>query len=105
MALHTIDQAKRAVRAAGGHWFDPETLRYFGSRISSTVYSVPGGCLFVSSEHTGFARLGRAYSVRYVSDAGQVETVGEFLQYQTRNAAHAAARREQARLRSLVTCA
>jgi hypothetical protein len=99
MTLHTIEQAKRAVRSAGGHWFDAETLRFFGSRIGGTVYSVPDGCLFVSSEHTGFDRQGRAYSVRYVSDAGEVDTVGDFLQYRTREAAHSAAKREQRRLR------
>jgi hypothetical protein len=48
--LHTLDQIKRAAASAGSRWFEKSALRFFSSRISSHVYSVPGGALFVSSE-------------------------------------------------------
>lgn len=103
--IHTIEQAKRAVARTGSHWFDSDTLRFFGSRISSIVYPVTNGCYFVSSEHTGFGREGRAYSVRFCSDTGQIETVGDFLVYPSRNSAHAAAKRAQQNHDMGVSCA
>lgn len=92
--LHTLDQIKRAAKAAGSHWFDEDTLRYFSSRISSHVYSVPGGALFVSSEQ--FRGYGspdgpRLYTIRSCSFEGVIDTIGEFQQYETSRAAHAAA--------------
>lgn len=99
MSLFTIDQAKRANHSVGGHWFSPDTLRFFGSRLPRSVYPVPDGCIFVTSEYTGFSRTSRAYSVRFCSDTGQVDTVGEFNAYPTRQQAHTAAKREQAKRR------
>jgi hypothetical protein len=94
--LHTLDQIKRAAQSAGSHWFDRDTLRYFQSRISDNVYPVPGGALFVSSEK--FRGLyepdgERRYTVRSCTAGGRIETVGEFQQYASRDAAHNAARR------------
>jgi hypothetical protein len=101
MTFHTMDQIKRAVAATGSHWFDADTLAWFGSRISSVVYPVPDGALFVTSEFTGFERASRAYTVRLATDDGSVSTVGEFLQYKTRDAAHRAAKLEQKLTRQL----
>lgn len=78
-----------------GHWFDADTLRWFGSRIHATIYRCPdGGALFVTSEYTGFDRTGRAFTVRRINpDGWDIETVGEFLAYASRSGAHAAAAR------------
>tara|TARA_R110000868_G_scaffold11921_1_gene57939 strand:- start:676 stop:1020 length:345 start_codon:yes stop_codon:yes gene_type:complete len=92
--LHTLDQIKRAAKAAGSHWFDAAALRYFSSRISNHVYSVPGGALFISSEqYRGYGSPDgpRLYTVRSCSFEGAIDTVGEFQQYETSKAAHAAA--------------
>lgn len=80
MALHT------------GHWFDKDTLRFFGSRISKRVYPAPNGTYFVSSERNGDSP--RLYTVRLAFlDAGKAEirTVGEFQGFVTSAAAHRAA--------------
>lgn len=89
--LHTLDQIKRAAASAGSHWFEKSTLRFFSSRISSHVYSVPGGALFVSSEQfQGFGTEDgrRLYSVRSCSFDGSIDTVGDFQQYESSKAAH-----------------
>ena len=99
--LHTLDQIIRANYAQGGHWFDKETKAYFGSRISRNVYPVADGAYFVSSEYTGFDKTGRAYTVRFSATDGSISTVGEFLEYRTRDAAHRAARNEQRRSKEL----
>ena len=94
--LHTLDQVKRAAAMAGSHWFDRDSMRYFASRVSARVYPVRGGALFVSSEQ--FRGLyepseQRRYTVRSCTADGRIETVGEFQQYATREAAHNAAKR------------
>jgi hypothetical protein len=96
LELHTLDQIKRAAERAGSHWFDRSTLRYFNSRISEHVYPVPNGALFVSSEKfTGYREPDgeRLYTVRSCTYDGSINTVGEFQQYRTSKAAHAAALR------------
>ena len=94
--LHTLDQIKRAAAAAGSHWFEKSALRYFASRVSSHVYSVPGGALFVSSEQfKSFCMEDgpRLYSVRSCTFDGTVDTVGEFQQHESSKAAHTEALR------------
>jgi hypothetical protein len=89
--LHTLDQIKRAAASAGSRWFEKSALRFFSSRISSHVYSVPGGALFVSSEQfRGFGTEDepRLYSVRSCSFDGSIDTVGGFQQYESSKAAH-----------------
>jgi len=75
-------EIKRANVAAGWHFFEPGTLRFFRSRIGETVYQGPGGVYFVTSEQFEDSRGNRAerlYTVRqFFPDSGKVETVGEF---------------------------
>ncbi len=87
----TIDQIKAANKAAGYHWFSPETLRFFGSRILPTVYA---GNVFITSDFTGFDRTERAYTVRqFIPETGKIDTVAAgFLAYATRSKAVKAAR-------------
>lgn len=86
-------------RATGSHFFDPDTMRFFGSRINAALY---GGRFFVSSEQHrsmwgspawGGARRYTVRVARYVpgDDTLQIDTVGEFGEHATRAAAHRAA--------------
>lgn len=90
--LHTLDQIKRAAMGVGSHWFDKSALRFFGSRIGEKVHPVSGGALFVSSEQFDY-QSPRLYSVRSCTFSGEIDTVGEFQQYATNQAAHSAAAR------------
>lgn len=94
----TMDEIRNANRNAGSHWFDPDTLRFFSSRISDSVYEGPGGIFFVTSEQRkGWGSIPdapRLYSVRrFEPKTGGISTHGEFQEYRTSRAAHAAARR------------
>ena len=76
-----IEQIKRAVEAAHGHFFEPATMRFFRSRVHSPVYSSgqsgqASPHYFVTSEEFKDFR-GRSH--------------GEFQQYASRSAAHKAA--------------
>lgn len=79
----TITEIKQANRAAGDHWFDAATLRFFLSRVAPSVIA---GRLFISSEQfkdsTG-ERAERRYTVRIATDHGAIEDASEFQQFAT----------------------
>lgn len=101
--IWTLEEIKARHKATGGHWFDPGSLRFFSSRLSSKVFPVDGGALFISSEQnkpvlisTGWTVGGpRRYSIRFCSDDGQIETIGEFQAYRSLTAARHAAKQLQ----------
>jgi hypothetical protein len=67
----TIAEIKQANADVGGHFFDTDTLRFFGSRILATVY---GGFVFVTSEKDSYGAWDgqRRYTVRFCFD-GTIE--------------------------------
>jgi hypothetical protein len=71
--FRSIEQVKRANVALGHHFFDPDTLRFFRSRVGSTVY---GGRWFVTSEQ-GPGDV-RRYTVREAMPDGSIATVEPF---------------------------
>ena len=86
----SIDSIKAAnARSSAPHWFSPISMRFFGTRVSSTIF---GGRFFITSEFTGFDRTERAFTVRRANDDGTIETVGEIAQHATRSKAITAAR-------------
>ena len=89
MSYSTIEEIKHANAASGGHWFAPDTMRFFGSRIS---HEIIGGCLFVSSE-LDFDGGQRWYTLRRARPDGGIETIGNLQQYASLEAAKRAARR------------
>lgn len=75
--LWTINEIKDHMRAAGSHWFDPDTMRFFKGRVLDEVYQGPGGIYFVSSERHNDDP--RKYTVReFVADTSDIKTAGEF---------------------------
>ena len=68
----TIADVKAKNKAAGQHFFDADTMRFFGSRVESSLYK---NNTFITSEYTGFERTSRAYTVRVFDEAtGSVDT-------------------------------
>lgn len=92
----TVDDVRDANAAAGFHFFDGSTIRFFRSRIGQDLYQGPGGYFFVTSEQfVGSDRIPaqRLYTVRqFMPDTGDINTVGDFNKL-TRRVAHHAARR------------
>lgn len=77
----TITEMKKRHKAIGGHWFDKDTMRFFGT----TIESLPNAAnIFITSEWTGPDETKRAYTLRWFNtETDKVETLGEFLHYQT----------------------
>jgi DNA-directed RNA polymerase subunit RPC12/RpoP len=82
-------------RKPDGHWFDTDTMRFFKSRIGA-MRRVGSVILFVSSEQPPHGQ--RQYSIRRMTESGDIDTVGEFCSLtrgQTRAALERAVRAEQ----------
>lgn len=61
LRFNSVDDIRRAIDATGSHWFSAATMRFFRTRLSTTVY---GGRFFITSEQNWSGE--RAYSVREV---------------------------------------
>lgn len=76
----TVNAIKDAVRATGSHWFDPDTMRFFGTKVLPTVYQGPGGIFFVTSDHD-FQRV-RKYTVRQFDPIkAEIDTYGDMAEH------------------------
>lgn len=94
----TINEIQAAMRADGSHWWDPDSMRFFGTRVlNGTVYKGTGGIYFVTSEWDGFSgkeNNRRAYSVRkFNPDTLDIDTVGSIGDFRTGDEAVAEAER------------
>jgi len=92
MRTVSMDQVRRDHR---GHWFDPDTLRFFRSRVGDTAYESNDGRFrfFVSSERHEYRdprtyelhRAPRLFTVRVQRvKGGDIGTVGDFQGYAAR---------------------
>jgi hypothetical protein len=71
----TLAEAKAKYNENGGHFFDRDTMRFFGSRIESDLYK--NRC-FITSEKN-FDGTKRFYTVRrFNKDFTSIDTIGEF---------------------------
>lgn len=88
--LWTVNSITEANRKAGYHWFDPDTMRCFGTRVLSEVYQGPGGVFFVTSDKQFDGS--RGYTVRRFDPEGaNIKTHGQLCGY-TKAGATAAAK-------------
>lgn len=70
-----LTEAKAIYNSTGKHFFDPETMKFFGSRIESSLYK--NRC-FITSEKN-FDGTKRFYTVRRFSeDYTDIENIGDF---------------------------
>jgi len=77
-----IADIKHDMNAEGSHWWDRDTMSFFGTKVSSQVYNGPGGVYFVTSDFTGFDRISRGYTIREYTPGGTViTTVGGIADY------------------------
>src|ERR1700689_5396413 len=91
----TIADIKQANRAAGWHFFERATMRFFGSKILPYAYCGPNGVYFVTSEqfHPSQGQpMPRKYTVRrFNPETADVDTIGKF-NYQSRQTAREVAK-------------
>ena len=81
----TICHVKSYCWNRGSHFFSPDTMRFFSSRIQTTPpYK---GRVFVTSERMNW-NSPRLYTVRVVKPSGHIETIGDFGGFTSRQSAH-----------------
>ena len=75
-----IEKAIEIYKLSGGHFFDKDTLEYWGSVIESDLYE---GNYFITSEYDFY--YNRKYSIRkFVKEFTKIETIGNFLGFITK---------------------
>lgn len=79
MPYASVTEIRAANRAAGGHFFDRDTMRTFRTRVELRG-KVIGGRYFLTSDVLN-ENDGPVYSVRVASDSGDVRTAGNFAQH------------------------
>jgi len=90
----TIGNIKQRNKDCGKFYFEPDTMRFFKSRVSEQVYEGPGGIFFVTSER-GPSDV-RAYTARrFNPKTGDVSTAGPF-NTMSRQSAHLYAKKRAA---------
>lgn len=88
----TLDELKGNNARNGMHFFSPDTLRFFRSRVSARIYRRADGrrAYFVTSEKA--RGCPRRYTVRYTDDGGAtIHTAGKFQGFARSHTAHARA--------------
>lgn len=86
----SMSEVREANKAAGYHFFDKATIRFFKSRIEAGPFKAN---YFITSEQ--FEQEPRRYTIRQAFANGSVMTVGEFQEYETLKEAKAAIKRIQ----------
>lgn len=70
-----------------GHFFDPDTMRFFSSRISELCWIKNDDIYFITSEadksHIKHQGSIRAYTIRKCSINGDINTIGKFQGHDT----------------------
>ena len=83
MKFKTLADVRRANKASGRYWFTRGAMGFFRSRVETGLL---GGRLFITSEQFD-ENAPRLYTVRMVTPAGHIKTVGEFQEYESLKAA------------------
>jgi hypothetical protein len=60
----TVNSIQEANQGAGFHWFEPDTMRCFGTRVLPEVYQGDGGVYFVTEDDQYRRELPKVFHVR-----------------------------------------
>jgi len=89
MLWESIEEIERYNERSGFHFFKPDTMRFFHSRVYPQIY---GGRYFITSERCTWGEgHPRLYTVRQALPDGRCVSMGAFQQYKTLSAARSAA--------------
>lgn len=90
----SVSQIKRHNEDIGHHFFSPDTLRFFKSKVYEDLHL---GQYFITSEMNKYATDGkREYTIRRATGTGEIETVGIFGGYSSLKSARTALRKIEA---------
>ncbi len=86
------------------HWFDAETLRFWGTRLPGTGVRTPHGNYFISAERNAVDASKMRYTVRVQHlESGDIKTVGGFQLYPDYESARDGLRRHLEHMKSEAT--
>lgn len=88
MSFKSISEIKVANEALGQTWFGKSETAFFNTKVHEGVIM---GRFFITSDSPDDLPESRRYSVRRADDEGRIETVGDFMAYETKDAARHAA--------------
>ena len=77
MKFKTIADVRAANRVKGQHFFDAGTMRFFNSKVESSLYA---GRYFITSERFRYDDP-KTYTIREAKEDGDIDTIGEFCAY------------------------
>ena len=90
MNYYRMEDIKRINKEKGYYFFEPDTMRFFKSRVGDLVFQGNGGVFFTTSERFDYDTP-RYYTVReFNPETGSVNTIGDFNElsyYQARSRA------------------
>ena len=84
--FYNIEQVKEANKIINHYFFSKSTMQFFKSKISSGIIHKNNKMYFISSEQMQYSdgfREDRKYTIRIVSENGEVNTIGEFQQFKS----------------------
>jgi len=80
--FNNITEVKKANKEKGQHFFSRDTLAFFGSKVYPDLYTVAGRQFFITSEDN-FNRTETLFTIREVMADGDIETLGNFQDYES----------------------
>lgn len=89
----TITEMKVANRNVGHYWFDKDTMKFWNSKVVSSLYEAHEAVYFVSSERQRETWPAMFTVRKFNKVTSHVETVGRFQQYESIDKARSAAKR------------
>lgn len=91
-SINSIVGVERLAERKGSHFFSPDTMRFFKSKVIYDVFPSKNGVYFVTSEKKSFSDNTRVFNVRCINlETGSIDTIGGFGAYSTKATALTAA--------------
>ncbi len=91
---YLIEEVKTRAEKGSPHFFDTDSMRFFGSRLSELCWRLGEKIYFITSEadsgrikHSGSTR---AWTVRSIDKNGDIQKLGKFQEHGTLNEARKA---------------
>lgn len=81
--FNTLSEVKAANKKIGNYWFSKGAMSFFNSKVESTLYK--NQCFITSEQYNSESE--RRYSVRVALSDGSIDTISEFQEFRTKDAA------------------
>jgi len=82
MKFKTMAEFKQANKKTGQKWFSPETMKFWNSKIESTLLGKEDKQVFITSERYDLDSP-KKYTIRHAMPSGNVQSVFDFGNFDT----------------------